>query len=115
MECHSNWNVTKIGMSSNLIVTQNRSVTQIGMSLKLECHLNWKVTQIGMSLKLDVIQIGISHKLKSISNKKVNQSIFIICTGPDPLMFHVCSPWENHIIWNDPQIGTSLKLICHLN
>ena len=46
LECHSNWNVT-----------------QIGMSLTYECHSNWNVTQIRMALKFECHTKGWGHKI----------------------------------------------------
>ena len=65
LECHLNWNVTKIRISlkweyySNCYVTHigmsNCIITQIKMLLKYQCHSNRKVTQIGMSFKLECL------------------------------------------------------------
>ena len=70
-ECHSNWNVTQIGMSLKLEYHSN------WMSLKLESFLNYNITQIGMSLKLEYHkiyigpQIGTSPILECHSNRNV--------------------------------------------
>ena len=45
LECHSNWNVTQIGMTLKLKCHSIWNVTQIEVSFKLECHLNLNVTQ----------------------------------------------------------------------
>ena len=74
LECHSNWNVTQIGISVELECHSNQNVTQTGISLKLESHSNWNVSQFEISLKMkchsnwNVTQIKKSLKFAFHSN-----------------------------------------------
>ena len=43
LECHSNWNVTLIGMAFKMEHNSKWNVTQTGMSLKIDCHSNLNV------------------------------------------------------------------------
>ena len=53
LKCHSNWNVTQIGIS-----------LMLKMSFRYECHSNWNVTQIRISQNFIDRQIGMSLKLE---------------------------------------------------
>ena len=65
LKCHSNWKITKAGMSLKFECHSNWNVTQIGMSLKLECHSNWNVTQIGMSHKFLLRLVSLKYECHS--------------------------------------------------
>ena len=75
LECHSNQNVTQIGMSLKLECHTNWNVTQIRVSLIYECHSNWKKKQIEKVVNLktskgaSIGRISILFKVLSLSLK----------------------------------------------